>query len=107
MCQRVLRGIEVNDETLGTEMLLEKGPGGDFLGEEHTVEHMRSEFFAPRLANREKREAMEPNSDALARAREFVESVRAREPQPCLAPKLSERILREFPEIVHGSLGGA
>ncbi len=105
MCQRVLRGIEVNDETLGTEMLLEKGPGGDFLGEEHTVEHMRGEFFVPRLANREKREAMEPNSDALARAREFVESVRASEPEPCLDPKLSERILREFPEIVHGSLG--
>jgi trimethylamine:corrinoid methyltransferase-like protein len=38
--------------------MLEKGPGEDFLGEEHTVRHMRGEFFEPRLANRDKREAM-------------------------------------------------
>ena len=105
MCQRVLRGIEVNDETLGSEMIIEKGPGKDFLGEEHTVEHMRSEFFVPRLANRQKREAMTPDSDALGRAKGFVQSVRACQPKPCLDAELGERILREFPEIVHGLVG--
>jgi len=105
MCQRVLRGIEVTDETLGTEMIIEKGPGKDFLGEAHTVEHMRSEFFVPRLANRQRREAMASDSDALARAKEFVQSVRARQPEPCLGAELGERILREFPEIVPGSVG--
>jgi hypothetical protein len=29
MCQRVLRGIEVDDETLATQLMIEKVPGSD------------------------------------------------------------------------------
>jgi trimethylamine--corrinoid protein Co-methyltransferase len=99
MCQRVLRGIEVNDDSLALDLMLEKGPGEDFLGEEHTVRHMRGEFFEPRLANRDKREAMEPGTDALSRARAFVQSVRASEPQSRLLPDIRGRILETYPEI--------
>ena len=56
MCQRVLRGIEVNDETLATQLMIEKGPGSDYMTEDHSLDHMFSEFFVPKLANREKRD---------------------------------------------------
>jgi len=99
MCQRVLRGIEVDDETLGTELIIDRGPGQDFLGEEHTVRHMRDEFFVPRLANRDKREFMEPDSDALSRARAFVRDMRNGEPESKLESSVRERVLAAFPEI--------
>ena len=66
MCQRVLRGIEVNDETLATELMIERGPGKDFMTEEHTLQHMREEFFVSQLANRQKRGSMAPDDDVLA-----------------------------------------
>ena len=99
MCQRVLRGIEVNDDTLATELLIEKGPGADFLGEEHTVRYMRSEFFEPQLANRDKREALCPHSDALTRARDFVAHVRDSLQESRLPAGVREQILKTFPEI--------
>ena len=99
MCQRVLRGIEVTDETLATELLLEKGPGKDFLTEEHTVKYMRGEFFMPRLANRDKREALQPDSDALSRAKAFVREIRAADRESRLPPTVRAQILAKFPEI--------
>src|SRR3972149_10859805 len=56
MCLRVLRGIEGNDQTLGLDLIEEVGPGGDFLAQEHTVAHMRSEFFEPAVTDRQHRE---------------------------------------------------
>jgi trimethylamine--corrinoid protein Co-methyltransferase len=99
MCQRVLRGIEVDDDTLGLEMMVRKGPGQDYLMEAHTLEHMRSEFFVPTLANRESREQMKPEDDALARAKRFVAEVRAAEPESKLAPDLRKRLLDTYDEI--------
>ncbi len=99
MCQRVLRGIEVTDETLATGLLLEKGPGEDFLTEEHTVKYMRGEFFMPRLANRDKREALQPDSDALSRAKAFVREIRAADRESRLPPAVRAQILAKFPEI--------
>ena len=99
MCQRVLRGIEVNDDTLATELLIEKGPGKDFLTEEHTVRFMRGEFFTPRLANRGKRETLRPGTDALSQAKVFVEKVRVSQRESRLSLATREQILRAFPEI--------
>ena len=99
MCQRVLRGIEVNDDTLGLDLLLEKGPGKDFLGEEHTVRHMRGEFFMPRLANRQKRESYDSSQSAIARAKAFVAEVRQRAPERRLGEDVRRRILETFPGI--------
>jgi trimethylamine--corrinoid protein Co-methyltransferase len=99
MCQRVLGGIEVNDNTLATELIIEKGPGKDFLAEEHTVRYMRSEFFVPQLANRDKREELKPGTDALSRAKAFVGKIREGDDESRLPPAVRERILKVFPEI--------
>jgi trimethylamine--corrinoid protein Co-methyltransferase len=99
MCQRVLRGIEVNDEMLATDLIIEKGPGADFLAEVHTVQHMREEFFTPQLANRDKREYMEPGADALSRAKAFVREIGQDGNESLLAPAIRAHILEVFSEI--------
>ncbi|HUT58467.1 MAG TPA: trimethylamine methyltransferase family protein [Phycisphaerae bacterium] len=99
MCQRVLRGIEVTEDTLATELIIEKGPACDFLAEAHTVAHMREEFFTPALANRDKREEYCDGESALARAKSVVEGVLARKPQSKLDSATRNQILARFPEI--------
>jgi trimethylamine--corrinoid protein Co-methyltransferase len=96
MCRRVLRGIEVNADTLAADLIMEKGPGKHFLDEEHTVRHMRGEFYEPSLSNREKRDGSYQGQDALIRAREFVAELRAREPEPLLPAETRKRVLETF-----------
>ncbi len=99
MCQRVLRGIEVNDETLATDLLVSKGPATDYIAEPHTIKYMREEFYVPTLANRDKRDSMQPNDDALSRATAFVSNLRKQKPASQLDGSVREKILKEFPAI--------
>ena len=103
MCQRVLRGIEVTDETLGMELMLQKAPGENFITGRremrYTKKYMRSEFFTPTLANRDKRESYDARDSAWERARAFVEILREQPPGSRLESGLRERILKRFPDI--------
>jgi trimethylamine--corrinoid protein Co-methyltransferase len=102
MCQRVLSGIEVNDETLATDLIIEKGPGDDFMMEDHTIRHMRDEFFVPGLASREKREAGADGDTALARAAARVRELRSSPMESRLPPETRKQILQAFPKIRKG-----
>ncbi len=50
---RVLHGIEVNEDTLALDAIREVGIGGNFLAHEHTARHFREELWDPRLFVRE------------------------------------------------------
>ncbi|MEP0940656.1 MAG: trimethylamine methyltransferase family protein [Rhizobiaceae bacterium] len=51
---RMIRGIEVNEETLGFEIILETVTGeGHFLGSKQTMDAMQRDYFHTALANRE------------------------------------------------------
>jgi trimethylamine--corrinoid protein Co-methyltransferase len=39
-----LRSFEISDDTLALDVIKQVGPGGNFLGERHTVDHFRREF---------------------------------------------------------------
>jgi len=41
-----LRSFELSDDTLALDVVKQVGPGGNFLGERHTVDHFRREFFS-------------------------------------------------------------
>lgn len=99
MCNRVLRGIEVTDATLALDLMVDKGPCEDFLAEAHTVEFMRKEFFEPQLSNRDKRESLDADAHAYARAQAFVREVIESERESLLPCDTREEILSEFPEI--------
>ena len=51
--RRVLAGVAVDDDHLGLDVIAHAAAGGDLLGHEHTLKHLRSaEVWRPRLALR-------------------------------------------------------
>ncbi len=48
---KVMQGIEVNDETLALGTIANVGPGGNFLSQKHTRQHMR-DVFLPQFMDR-------------------------------------------------------
>jgi trimethylamine--corrinoid protein Co-methyltransferase len=53
MVKRIKKGFEVNDNTLGLDVIKEVGPGGHFLDKDHTLEHFRGELYQPTISNRD------------------------------------------------------
>jgi len=49
MVRRLSRGVEVEKETLATELIHQVGPGGTFLASRHTVAQFRKELFISKL----------------------------------------------------------
>ncbi|NOY09900.1 MAG: trimethylamine methyltransferase [Spirochaetes bacterium] len=103
MTLRILRGIEVNDDTIAIDVINKVGPGGNYLAEEHTLKYMRSEFFYPsKVIDRELREKWEKNSntDIRCRARQItMEILENHKPEP-LGKKIDQQIRKEFNPIV-------
>ena len=52
MVKRIMRGIEVNEQTLALEVIDRVGPGGNFLLQQHTRDHFRKEHWVPELIDR-------------------------------------------------------
>ncbi|MGB7874176.1 MAG: trimethylamine methyltransferase family protein [Anaerolineales bacterium] len=57
MMRQYLRGIQVDAETLAYDVIANVGSGGHFLGEDHTLERCRTEFWQPVLFDRSGLEA--------------------------------------------------
>jgi len=53
MVKRIMEGIEISEETLALDVIDKVGPGGHFLGEDHTLRHFRENWF-PELIDRER-----------------------------------------------------
>ncbi|HIE28055.1 TPA: hypothetical protein EYP66_12285 [Candidatus Poribacteria bacterium] len=51
--ERLMKGIEVSDETLAVDVIAAAAPEGTFLSEMHTVEHFRKELWFPELLDRQ------------------------------------------------------
>jgi trimethylamine--corrinoid protein Co-methyltransferase len=91
----VLRGFDVNEETLAVELIDAIGPAGNFLAEEHTARHMRPGYFASKVFHRDDWEnwLKKGSRDAASRARDEVERLTAgyREAPPvCSAEQARE-----------------
>ena len=50
--RRMTRGIEVNEDTLATDVIHNVGPNGHYLREPHTRRHYKTEFWYPNLCDR-------------------------------------------------------
>jgi trimethylamine--corrinoid protein Co-methyltransferase len=51
--KRMLRGVEVDEPRLATDLIIATGPGGQFLDSEHTISFFRTELFDPSISNRQ------------------------------------------------------
>lgn len=98
--RRILKGIDVNRDTLAAECIAAVGPGGNYVLEDHTLAHMESQFFYPRLSVRMQYDSWKHRQSPtpLSRARQTVEECltdrRARIAAPILAC-----IQKRFPDI--------
>jgi len=77
MVYRVVSGIRVDKDTLGFNVIEQVGPGGHYVMEDHTVEHMMDEFFYPNLSVRCNFDIWEERGrpNMLSRANESVQNI--------------------------------
>jgi len=66
MVYRIMKGVNVEDETLGLELMDRIGPGGSFLAEKHTRTHILSEHFIPTIFDKNVRESWEQKGSKAA-----------------------------------------
>jgi trimethylamine--corrinoid protein Co-methyltransferase len=99
--RRLLRGVDVDRDTLAVDVIAGVGPGGHFMGSKHTRTHMREAQWRPTILNRDGRDAWLENGglDLAAKARRKAavlhhlggdrqEVVRPRLPEPSPAEKM-------------------
>jgi trimethylamine--corrinoid protein Co-methyltransferase len=98
MIERLLKGIEVSDETLAVDLIDEIGPGGNFLAHKHTRKYHSKEHFIPTLFDTQSYDGWvnAGSKDARERAREEIKRI-LREHQP---PPLDRDIEKELKEYV-------
>jgi trimethylamine--corrinoid protein Co-methyltransferase len=98
MALRLLKGIQVDDETLGFEVIRDVGPAGNFLSSMHTVEFMRREYYPQRLADRQSREAWEESGsmDGRARARRKAQEILRTHSPSEINPGVDQEIRKRF-----------
>jgi trimethylamine--corrinoid protein Co-methyltransferase len=106
--KRLLRGIEVTPETLGTAVIDEVGPGGHFLGTEHTLNHYKQEFWFPQLLDRRRWEEWQADGGPTLgdRVQAALNEILANHQPAPLAPQAQaeiEAILAEAEQRYHAN----
>ena len=101
MIQRMLSGIKTDPATLGFDTIDKVGPGGHFILEDHTVEHMMDEFYYPEFADRSNYDMWETKGrpDMLSNAKTAVEAVLKDGPTKTMDASLVGEIRDRFKEI--------
>ncbi|MCB0102953.1 MAG: trimethylamine methyltransferase family protein [Anaerolineales bacterium] len=94
--EKMMHGIEVNAETLALDAVAAVGPGGHYLAQKHTRNHMR-EIFLPQFLDRRPYSKWEETGEdardwAVNKARKILKE---HQPDP-----LDERISKEFERII-------
>jgi trimethylamine--corrinoid protein Co-methyltransferase len=102
MCCKVLSGIKVDDEHLALATIDEVGPGGTFITSEHTLDHMRSEYFSGKgVTDQNSREQwiQSGSQDTRTRAREIARRILAEKEKSYLSANV-EQAIRDKYEIL-------
>jgi trimethylamine:corrinoid methyltransferase-like protein len=97
MTHKMMKTIDVNEDTLAWEAIAQVGPEGNFLTHDHTVRHCR-EAFRPRTFVRKPRSLWESEGckGILEMAKERLDEIRKKhQPTP-----LSKEVQKELVEIV-------
>ncbi|MDP2982119.1 MAG: trimethylamine methyltransferase family protein [Candidatus Latescibacter sp.] len=102
MVKRIVEGIRVDEETIGLDVIRRVGPGGEFVTDDHTLRHFRSEFFFPVVGDRRNRTTWLNSGglDTNERAWNTARKIWAEHEPRRLDHKIVKRIRTEFPELV-------
>lgn len=100
MAQRILRGVEVTDDTLDLDGIKAAALGvGHYLGAAETLAAMETEYLYPEIADRRSTQvwAAEEPTDMLERASAKADALRAEYFPDHIDPALDRRIRERFP----------
>ncbi len=102
MVMRAIRGIEFNEDTLALDVIKNVGPTGTFFDQVHTVKHLRSEFFFPKLSDRSPREQWVEKGakDTRERAREIAKNILLNHKPLPIPPDIDKKIRETIPGMV-------
>ncbi len=101
MVMRVLRGIEVNRDTIALDVFRKVGPGGNFVSEKHTSKYLRKEHFIPKISDRRPRSEWEQEGakDIEEKAIEQAKKILAGHRPLSIPRTIQFRIKKLFPEV--------
>jgi trimethylamine--corrinoid protein Co-methyltransferase len=98
MVRRILRGGDFSDEAFALDLIKELGPGGVYLDQQHTVDHMREALSLATLSDRDSYEDWHQKGaqNRIEIAREKVEEIlETHQPAP-----LHDGVLQDMSEVV-------
>lgn len=97
MVKHFLKGFMVNRETLAREVIEAVGPGGQFLAQQHTLNHFRQQIWQTKLMNRQTRAQWQQSGKIDIADRILKQTIEILENhQP---PKLGDKIMDELEKI--------
>ena len=91
--RRLLKGIDTDKESLGVDSIMRVGPGGNFLGDDHTAKHFRNNWF-PDLSDFDNYENWTANGSKtmIDRARDRIKNIlETHQPNP-VSPEVKAQI---------------
>lgn len=94
MFKRAEQGIHVNEDTIALEIIAAVGPAGTYLGQRHTLKHMRKEISTAKLIDRKSFSLWEKEGsmDIVQRANREAKRIFAEHVPELLAPEALEKI---------------
>jgi trimethylamine--corrinoid protein Co-methyltransferase len=98
MIRRIADGIVVDDDHIALDVIKKVGIGGMFLGQRHTMEHLRHEHFIPKIVDRRSFDQWEADG-----RKTMEDRARARIPEILAAPvphPLSSEVVGELDRII-------
>lgn len=103
---RVMKGITVNEDTIAVDVIQSVGAAGQYLDEEHTVKHLRKEFFIPKVADRQTRIKWEESGQLTTeqRARKIVDKVLKKHIPTPVDPEMKVELRKKYPGITGDEL---
>lgn len=96
--RRILADVDFGEDAFALGLIKELGPGGVFLGQQHTVDHMREALWLPKLSDRDSYEDwyQKGQLNRVDVARMSVEEIlETHRPAP-----LSESVLQDMGEVM-------
>jgi trimethylamine--corrinoid protein Co-methyltransferase len=96
--KRLLKGFSLDNDKLAVDLIKEVGPGGQYLGNEHTLHHMLDECLVPNISNKgsyedwKKKGALSLEQVAQLKAKELLRANKS--------PTLEEEKIKELGKII-------
>ena len=94
MFKRAELGIQVNEDTIGLEVIAAVGPAGNYLNQRHTLKHMRREISTAKLIDRKSYSLWEKEGslDIVQRANIMAKKILAEHQPEQLDPEIRRKV---------------